>query len=150
MKTKSFLWIMLTAFVLSLSFSGCTARDSDEDDETYATRDYLIGIGKWHTTFVKLDGEWVNPYEHNLNFMLEFFNKKDDKWKVKIWDFFNGGEEVLNEGTYTVDKNKVEVTVDGSLFMRMDVTMKKDREMGATVTFVKYNKTLDVKMERTW
>ena len=70
--------MLLLACVLCLGVAGCTSRDEDDDNETYHTRDYIIGIGKWNTDRVKkADGNWTDfPFGEGKSFTIEFFDKK--------------------------------------------------------------------------
>ena len=153
------LWMLLLACVLCFTITGCTSKDDDDDDESYSTRDYIIGVGKWYSYKVKkADGTWSEtPGIDGKEFLLEFFDKKSDsnERKFKSWEYINqtdlnNRKEVRYEGVYTVDKKTINCTVDGKPHLRFVVTKMADNELGGTVTFFKENVTFDVFMKRTW
>ena len=156
-KTKSFMMLLL-ACVLCLGVAGCTSRDEDDDNETYHTRDYIIGIGKWNTDRVKkADGNWTDfPFGEGKSFTIEFFDKKNDNGAriFKSWENINHTDPKQSadeyEGSYTVNGKTVICTVDGKQHLRMFITSMENRELGATVTFYKQNVTFDAIMTRSW
>ena len=150
MKQKfSGLWLLLAACLFSVAFTGCSSQGDDEDDASFKTREYIVGIGKWSMTQVKgADGTWA--YDEKKNFTLEFFGKYNGVSKVKIWENFDGNGEQLHEGTYTVDGNVVNCEVNNQQFMRFDITLQQSNELGGKVTFYQKNLSFEVKMDRTW
>ena len=136
----------------------CPSKDEDEDNETYRTRDYIIGIGKWNTERVKKsDGSWTDfPFGEGKYFTIEFFDKKNDQGEriFKSWEFIGTTDSNASadeyEGSYTVNGKTVICTVNGKQHLRMIVTSMENRELGATVTFYKQNVTFDTYMTRSW
>ena len=157
MKNFKLLLMLMLACMVSFCVAGCTSKD-DDDDETYKTRDYIIGIGKWNARHVKKsDGTWTDfPFGEGKSFMIEFFDRKGDSSdrKFKSWEYINTTDPDARadqyEGTYIVSGRTVICSVDGQQHLRMIVTSMEDRQLAATVTFYKQNVTFDVIMERTW
>lgn len=157
MKKIKLLWVLMLACVLGFSVAGCTSKDEDEDGETYVTRDYIIGIGKWSADRVKkADGTWTDfPFGEGKYFMIEFFDKKNGNDRIfKSWEHINqtdaSASAVEYEGVYTVNGRIVTCTVGGQQHLKMVVTSMANNELAATVTFYKQNVTFDVIMTRTW
>jgi len=157
MKKAKVLWMLLLTCVFSFSVTGCVSKDEDEDNETYKTREYIIGIGKWDTKEVKkTDGSWTDfPFGEGKSFMLEFFDRKNGTSKFKSWEYigqtdYQTAKTVDYVGEYTVDKKTVTCTVDGEKHLQFVITEMANNVLGGTVTFYKQNVTFDVRMERTW
>ena len=158
MKILKLLWMLMLACMVSFCVAGCTSKDDDDDDETYQTRDYIIGIGKWNAQQVKKsDGTWSDfPFGEGKYFMIEFFDRKGDssERKFKSWEYIGYTDPSVEpdqyEGTYTVSGRTVTCSVDGQQHLKMIVTSMENRQLAATVTFYKKNVTFDVIMERTW
>ena len=148
----------MLACMVSFCVAGCTSKDDDDDDETYQTRDYIIGIGKWDAKLVKKsDGTWSDfPFGEGKRFEIEFFDKKGDnsERKFKSWEYINNTDPDIQadlyEGTYTVSGRTVTCSIDGQPHLTMIVTSMENRQLAATVTFYKNNLTFDVIMERSW
>lgn len=152
-------WMLVLGCVLGFCVAGCTSKDDDDDNETYATRDYIIGIGKWSVNKVrKPGGAWSDDYhDGGKYFILEFFDKKNDSndRKFKSWEYYKKDdsddyEDVMYEGIYTVDHKTITCTVDGQPHLRFVVTSMENRDLAGTVTFYKENLTFDVVMVRSW
>ena len=155
--------LMLALCVLGFCLLGCTQHDDGDDYETYQTRDYIIGIGKWTTDRVtKSDGTWTDfAFGEGRYFKLEFFDKareqdrSDNTRKFKSWEAIGNTDmdvpDVEYEGTYTVDHSTVMMLVDGKPHMKFVVTKKDEHVLGGTVTFYKHNNlTYDVIMKSSW
>lgn len=88
------LWMLMLGCVLGFSLTSCASKDEGEDSETYETRQYIIGIGKWSTQEVKLpDGTWTSDSRtYGKDFVLEFFDKKSGETAIpsfsspKVWN----------------------------------------------------------------
>ncbi len=150
---------MILTLMVSFTMTSCASKDSSDDDETYETRQYLIGVGKWHTIRVKTaGGQWSDdPYGQGKTFTIEFFDKKADDGdrKFKSWEYIgqkdpDDKDYVEYEGSYVVDRKTVTCTVNGKTHLRFLVTKMDNRELYGTATFYNENVTFDVVMERTW
>lgn len=107
-----FLWMLMLGCVVGFSLTSCATKDEGEDSETYETRQYIIGIGKWSTQEVKLpDGTWTSDSRtYGKDFVLEFFDKKsgESDRRFKSWEYIPKStgsyeaDEVLYEGVYVV------------------------------------------------
>ena len=158
MKKTRFLWMLLLSCVLGFCVAGCTSRDEDDDDETYNTRDYIIGIGKWSTSKVKVNGQWYDDARAVAkDLFLEFFDKKADNGdrKFKSWEYHYkpGTEEVIEEeyeGSYVVNGKTVTCSINGQTYLRFVIMTMADNELGGTVTLYKDNMTFEILMKRTW
>lgn len=159
MRKINLLWTLLLGCVFCFSVVGCTSKDESEDNETYKTRDYIIGIGKWDAQKVKkADGTWsTNPRDDAKHFVLEFFDKKagSSDRQFKSWEYIKRADsedvdEVKYEGVYTVNGRTISCSVNGQQYLRFVVTTMANNELGGTVTFYKDNMTFDVSMTRTW
>ncbi len=153
---KSCFWLFITACILSMSFTSCDKLDG-EDDETYKTRKYIIGIGKWQSVKVKTyDGKWsTDPYGQGKSFTLEFFDQYNGTSKVKIWESFGITDIKLYErrqyeGTYVVKGNIVVATVNGQEFMRLQIKEQANNILSGYFNFPTFNLAFEAEMERTW
>ncbi len=153
---KACMWLLLAACILSVSMTSCDKLDG-EDDSSYNTRTYLIGVGKWRADKVKTDdGSWSdNPYAQGKSFTLEFFNQYSGVSKVKIWESFgitdpNNSTKNLHEGTYVVKGTTAIASVDGKEFMRLVVTDQTGGNLKGIFTFPTLNQNFEAEMVRTW
>ena len=154
------LWMLMLGCVLGFSLTSCASKDEGEDSETYETRQYIIGIGKWNTQEVKLpDGTWTSDSRtYGKDFVLEFFDKKsgESDRRFKSWEYIPKStgsyeaDEVLYEGVYVVNKKTITCTVNGKKYLQFLVTSMADRGLVGNVTFFNDNKSFDVRMQRTW
>jgi len=153
---KTWVWLLLAACILSVNMTSCNKLDG-EDDTTYETRTYLIGVGKWRVDKVKTDdGSWSNdPFGLGKSFNLEFFNQYSGVSKVKIWESFGitdtkNSTSHLHEGTYVVNGTTAIATVDGKEFMRLVVTDQTGGVLKGIFSFPTFNLNFEAEMVRTF
>ncbi len=160
---KKFLFpvLLLIGCFVGLSMTSCTSRGSDEDDLSYETRSYIIGISQWEAKLVKrADGTWADdPFHEGKQFTINFKDHIDGKASnpcpFETWEFIGQTdiqkrEEKHFSGTYSVSNKTVTCTVDGKQHLRFIVTKMEESQLGGTVTFFDDNVTFDVIMEPTW
>lgn len=160
MKKKHFcLLTLVLGWMFTLCLVSCAVHDSDDDDQTYKTREYIIGIGKWYTDRVKKsDGTWdVDTRTYGRDIRLEFFDRKggSNERKVEIREYVKRTDsdkvdEIDHVGTYTVNGKTVVCTVDGNQFLRIVITLMEANELGGSFTFVKDNQTFEMVMTRSF
>jgi len=73
--------------------------------------------------------------------------------KIKIWEAFGDKDNNLREhsGTYVVDETTATATVDGKVFMRVQVKQKiSGTDFLGNFSFPTLNKTFEAEMTRSW
>lgn len=152
---KTTLWtlaVLLTVFATGMSLTGCSDHEDGESNDEYVLRNALNGPS-WKVYSVLEDGAWnTSP-----NFYFEVrFSASNKNFKSEKWMFENGysildtkeSYSFSDPTAYTISGNKVEATVGGQPYFRMEVLGEVSYTMHCKLYFYNTDETYEVYMDR--